>query len=98
MSDVITAAVAALNDKLSGEDVDFTAKFVIEDEGEILVDGTGARAAEGGEEADVTLSADQETFQDMLSGDLNPTSAFMTGKLSVDGDMGTAMKLGALLG
>ncbi|MBR9766011.1 MAG: sterol carrier family protein [Rhodobacteraceae bacterium] len=98
MSEVISAAVTALNEKLSGEDIDFTAKFVIEDEGEILVDSDGARAVEAGEEAEVTLSADQETFQDMLSGDLNPTSAFMTGKLSVDGDMGTAMKLGSLLG
>lgn len=97
MSEVISAAVAALNEKLAGETIDFTAKFAIEGEGEILVDNTGARAATEGEEADVTLSAEADTFQDMLSGDLNPTSAFMTGKLSVDGDMGTAMKLGGLL-
>ena len=31
--------------------------------------------------------------QEILSGELNPTSAFMTGKLSVDGDMGKAMAL-----
>jgi putative sterol carrier protein len=29
---------------------------------------------------------------------MNPTMAFMTGKLSVDGNMGLAMKLGAVLG
>ncbi|PJE31007.1 SCP-2 sterol transfer family protein [Pseudooceanicola antarcticus] len=98
MSEVISAAVAALNEKLSGEDMDFTAKFAIEDEGEIFVSSEGARPAEEGDEADVTLSADVETFQDMLSGDLNPTTAFMTGKLSVDGDMGAAMKLGSVLG
>ena len=34
----------------------------------------------------------------ILSGDLNPTAAFMGGKLTVDGDMGTAMKLGSVLG
>lgn len=97
MSEVITTAVAALNEKLAGETIDFTAKFVIEGEGEIFVDDKGARAAEEGDEADVTMTAEADTFQDMLSGDLNPTSAFMTGKLSVDGDMGTAMKLGQLL-
>ena len=33
----------------------------------------------------------------ILSGDMNPTMAFMTGKLSVDGSMGLAMKLGSAL-
>ncbi|MFT6103875.1 MAG: putative sterol carrier protein, partial [Paracoccaceae bacterium] len=34
----------------------------------------------------------------IISGDLNPTNAFMMGKLTVDGDMGMAMALGAVLG
>ncbi|KAA2312070.1 sterol carrier family protein [Pseudooceanicola sediminis] len=97
MSDVITAAVAALNDKLDGEGIDGTAKFVIEGEGDIIVDGNGARPADADEEAEVTLTAAPDTFQDILSGDLNPTSAFMTGKLSVDGDMGKAMQLASAL-
>ena len=33
----------------------------------------------------------------ILAGDLNPTAAFMSGKLAVDGDMGAAMRLGGLL-
>ena len=33
----------------------------------------------------------------MMEGDLNPTMAFMQGKLSVDGNMGMAMKLSNLL-
>lgn len=95
MSDVVTAAVAALNAKMGGDGFDGSAKFDIEGEGTIVVDGAGARAAD--EETDVTLSADADTFQAMLEGDLNPTAAFMSGKLSVDGDMGTAMKLGGVL-
>lgn len=95
MSDVITAAVEALNGKLSGEGFDGTAKFVIEGEGSIMLDGSGARAAD--EDADVTLTADAETFQGMLEGEVNATAAFMSGKLAVDGDMGLAMKLGAVL-
>jgi putative sterol carrier protein len=43
------------------------------------------------------MTADADTFQDILSGALNPTSAFMSGKLKLDGDMGTAMKLGSAL-
>ncbi|MCO6382943.1 MAG: SCP2 sterol-binding domain-containing protein [Vannielia sp.] len=94
MSSVVEGAVAALNAKLGGG-FDGTAKFVIEDEGAIMVDSDGARA--GDEEAEVTMSADAETFEAILSGDLNPTAAFMGGRLKVDGDMGMAMKLGGAL-
>ncbi len=96
MSDVITAAVAALNHKMSGASFDGTAKFVIEGEGSVIVDENGAHA--GDEEADVTLTASVETFEAMMAGDMNPTSAFMSGKLAVDGDMGKAMQLGTVLG
>lgn len=94
MSDVISNAVEALNTKLDAG-FDGTAKFVIEGEGAVMVDAGGARS--GDEDADVTLTADADTFQSMMSGDLNPTAAFMSGKLAVDGDMGMAMKLGSLL-
>lgn len=94
MSDVITAAVATLNSKIEGG-FEGTAKFVIDGEGGIIVDADGARASE--EEAEVTLTANLDTFQEMMSGDLDPTAAFMSGRLSVDGDMGTAMRLGAAL-
>ncbi|MCK8484980.1 SCP2 sterol-binding domain-containing protein [Aliiroseovarius sp. S2029] len=95
MSDVINAAVAALNEKMDGGFDGGTAKFVLNGEGAIMVDSNGARP--GDEEADVTLTADTDVFQEMLSGETNPTTAFMTGKLSVDGNMGLAMQLGAAL-
>lgn len=96
MSDVIEQAVAKLNEKMAGEGFDGTAKFVIEGEGSIMLDENGARAAD--EEAEVTMTADAETFEAILSGELNATSAFMTQKLSVDGDMGAAMRLAPTLG
>ena len=71
------------------------AKFVVPGEGALMIDGSGVRA--GDEDADVTLTADVETFKAILSGDLNPTSAFMSGKLAVDGNMGLAMQLGSAL-
>ena len=96
MSDIINAAVTALNEKLAGSAFDGTAKFDIDGEGAVMIDADGARAAD--EESDVTRSADVDTFQGILSGDTNATSAFMTGKLKVDGDMGMAMKLASVLG
>ena len=95
MSDIVNQAVTVLNEKLAGADFDGTAKFDIKDEGTVMMDSTGARAAD--EDADVTLSADAETFQAILSGDTNPTGAFMSGKLKIDGDMGMAMKLASVL-
>lgn len=94
MSSLIDSAIAALQDKLSGT-FDGSAKFAIEGEGAIVIDSDGVRASD--EETDVTLTADAETFQAILEGELNPTAAFMSGSLSVDGDMGAAMKLGGLL-
>lgn len=94
MSTVVEEAVAALSEKVSG--FDGSIKFVIKDEGSIMIDADGVRA--GDEEADCTLSANADTFQGILSGDVNPTAAFMTGKLKLDGDMGTAMKFGSILG
>lgn len=96
MSDMITEAVNALNAKMDGDGFEGTAKFDIEDEGAIIIDENGARA--GDDDADVTLSASAETFKAILDGEENPTAAFMTGKLSVDGDMGMAMKLAGVLG
>ncbi|MCB1367398.1 MAG: SCP2 sterol-binding domain-containing protein [Rhodobacteraceae bacterium] len=97
MSEMISAAVAALSEKI-GSGFDGSAKFAIDGEGAILVDGAGVREATDDDEADVTLSADADTFQEILAGELNPTSAFMGGRLRLDGDMGTAMRLGSLLG
>ncbi|MEM9426560.1 MAG: SCP2 sterol-binding domain-containing protein [Pseudomonadota bacterium] len=95
MSDVIDHAVNALNEKLSGSGYDGTAKFVIEDEGAIMLDSDGARA--GDDEADVTMTADADTFREILEGSLNPTTAVMTGRLNIDGDMGAAMRLAPAL-
>jgi putative sterol carrier protein len=95
MSDTLDEAVIALNAKLAGADFSGTAKFDIDGEGAIVIDATGARVSD--EDADVTLSADVDTFREILAGDTNPTSAFMTGKLKVDGDMGMAMKLASVL-
>jgi putative sterol carrier protein len=59
----------------------------------VRVEDGSVRVDEGAQEADCTISASEETFQQIVSGDQNPTSAYMTGKLKVKGDIGAAMKL-----
>ena len=95
MSDVITAAVAAMTKKMGDDRLEGSAKFIIGDEGSVVIDTIGVRA--GDIETDVSLTADVETFQEILNGTLDPTAAFMAGRLSVDGDMTLAMELGGLL-
>lgn len=93
MSEVVTKAVEKLSEKI--DSFDSTAKFVIKDEGAIMIDESGVRA--GDDEAEVTLTASRETFEGILSGDVNPATAFMMGKLKIDGNMGVAMQLGQKL-
>jgi putative sterol carrier protein len=69
--------------------------FDIEGEGQWLVtvaDGA-ISVAEGGGDADATISTTGETFDKIVAGEQNPTTAYMTGKLKIKGDMGAAMKL-----
>jgi putative sterol carrier protein len=69
--------------------------FEVEGAGQWLVtvaDGA-ISVAEGGGEADCTISASEEDFMKIVRGEQNPTTAYMTGKLKIKGDMGAAMKL-----
>jgi putative sterol carrier protein len=69
--------------------------FDIEGAGKWKVDVQDGQVTvtEGGEDADAVITASEETFERITSGEQNPTSAYMTGKLKVKGDMGAAMKL-----
>jgi putative sterol carrier protein len=69
--------------------------FDIEGAGKWTVDvrDGNVKVTEGGNDADVTITATEENFQKIATGELNPTSAYMSGKLKIKGDMGAAMKL-----
>ncbi len=49
--------------------------------------------AEGEHDADCTIAASEETLLKIASGEANPTTAYMSGKLKIKGDMGAALKL-----
>jgi putative sterol carrier protein len=74
-----------------------TASYLFEIDGagtwKVDVDDGHVKVHEGGGEADCTIAASEETFMKVVHGEQNPTTAYMTGKLKVHGDMGTAMKL-----
>jgi putative sterol carrier protein len=48
---------------------------------------------EGAGDADCTFAASEESFEKIVAGEQNATTAYMTGKLKIRGDMGAAMKL-----
>jgi putative sterol carrier protein len=48
---------------------------------------------EGAGDADCTISVSEENFAKIIAGEQNATTAYMSGKLKVKGDMGAAMKL-----
>jgi putative sterol carrier protein len=71
-------------------------------DGALAVDGTGGAnvvaPASGGGAADCTLVIAASDMERVLDGSLDPTSAFMSGRLKIQGDMGVAMQLAAALG
>jgi putative sterol carrier protein len=80
-------------DKLAGMSNSY--QFDIEGEGQwhvVVADGA-IQVTEGGGDADTTISTSGETFEQIVAGEQNPTTAYMTGKLKIKGDMGAAMKL-----
>jgi putative sterol carrier protein len=74
-----------LNDKTSEEWV-----IVIKDEKFTYHQGKA-------ETPDLTLTTNPQDFMDIFSGKIDPTRAYMQGKVKIKGNMGLAMKLMGLL-
>lgn len=72
-------------------------KFDFGDDGKIFLDGVGNAVSKDDAAADTTLKLKLSDFIDMAEGKLDPTSAFMQGKLRIDGDMGVAMQLQSVM-
>ena len=76
-----------------------TLKFDLGDDGKIFIDATVVPNVVTNDDTDAqcTVGLTMEDFSAMMAGDLAPTTAFMSGKLRVEGDMGVAMKLQNLM-
>ena len=75
-----------------------TVKFAT-DQGVVYIDGNQNPPSVTNDDkaADCTLRMDFSDFSDMIAGQLDGMTAFMTGKLKIEGDMGVAMKLQSIL-
>lgn len=73
----------------------YKVKFILDD-GVIFWDGSGDAPEISSEDkggADTTITITAENLQKLMQGALDPTLAYMTGKLRVEGKMGVALKL-----
>jgi len=73
-----------------------TYRFDIDGAGSWVVDVRDGKVTvkqDGDAEPDTTISTSEDTFQKLVSGEQNATTAYMTGKVKIKGDMGAAMKL-----
>ncbi|AEI37393.1 MAG: SCP2 sterol-binding domain-containing protein [Zymomonas mobilis subsp. pomaceae] len=68
-------------------------KFDFGQEGSILLDGIGRKVEKDDGPADSVISLSWADFQALADGNLNPMTAFMTGRVKVQGAMGPAMQL-----
>ena len=74
-----------------------TVKLDFGDEGIVLLDGVGETVGESDGAADTTIKVAWSDWQDMSDGKLDGMTAFMQGKLKVEGDMSNAMQLQGVL-
>lgn len=93
-------ATNGLKEKI-GEDCGLgaTVKFDFGEDGVLFLDATQTPnvVSNDDNDAECTMVISMENFMEMAAGNLDGTSAFMTGKLKIQGDMGIAMKLGPML-
>jgi len=97
----LESATEAIRSKASmSPALGYRAKFDFGAEGLIFWDGTKTPPEIGNSagDADTTLSLSLEDMEKMIAGDLSPTTAYMMGKLRIEGSMGVALKIGELLG
>ncbi len=90
----INDIAAKMQERVATSGFDRSVKFVLD--GEVLViDGQNVSTTDA--PADCTITMAKDDFEALVAGELNPTAAFMQGKLKVDGDMSVAMQLSQLM-
>ncbi|MDN2567266.1 SCP2 sterol-binding domain-containing protein [Aquibium sp. A9E412] len=84
-----------MRERVADSGFDRSVKFDCGEDGVIVMDGTTVTTEDA--PADCTIALSKDDLEAMMAGDLNPTSAFMQGKLKVDGDMSVAMQLSQVI-
>ena len=66
-------------------------------EGLVMLDGVGNQVSEDDGDAETTIRVSWDDWQQLAAGQLDGMTAFMMGKLKVEGDMSNAMQLQGVL-
>ena len=82
--------------KVESSGFDRSVKFDTGADGVIVIDGETISTTDAPTDCTIKLSLDD--LEALIAGDLNPTMAFMTGKIKVEGDMSVAMALSQFIG
>jgi putative sterol carrier protein len=84
-----------MKSRVESSGFDRSVKFDTGSDGVILIDGATISTTDG--DADCTIKLTLDDLESLISGELNPTMAFMTGKIKIEGDMSVAMALNQFL-
>jgi len=97
--------ISALTDEVrskvgTNSGIGATVKFNLGSDGVIYVDGKSTPNSVSNEDkpADCTIKVSKEDYENLNAGKLDPTTAFMQGKIKVEGNMAVAMKLQPIFG
>lgn len=86
---------ARMRPRVDASGFDRSVKIDTGGDGVIVIDGETVSTADAPADCTVRLSLDD--LQSLVDGEISPTSAFMSGKIKVEGDMTVAMSLGQFL-
>lgn len=104
LQEIITSLQAKLSadpSKMAGVTATYQFKLSGDGGGDyniVFTDGAAQLNQGVTDDPSITISMEAADFKDLVDGKMDAISAFMTGKLKVEGDMSLAMRLQALLG
>lgn len=84
-----------MKEKVASSGFDRSVKFDTGSDGVLVINNGEVSTTDA--DADCTIKLSLDDFESLVAGDLNPTMAFMTGKIKVEGDMSVAMALSQLI-
>ncbi|MER8662297.1 SCP2 sterol-binding domain-containing protein [Mesorhizobium sp. M1148] len=85
-----------MRSRVASAGFEHSVKFDTGSNGVIVIDGATVSTTDAPTDCTIKLSLDD--LDSLIAGDLNPTMAFMSGKIKVEGDMSVAIALSQLIG
>ncbi|MFV0475793.1 MAG: SCP2 sterol-binding domain-containing protein [Pikeienuella sp.] len=95
MSDSDDDIPQEMRDRVAASEFDKVMKFDCGDDGVLVINRREITREDM--EADCTIRLSRKNLEKLLKGDMNPMTAFLTGKIKVEGDMSVALQLQTLL-